>query len=73
MPLDQLIPAAALAGFAGVWVDNAAYKDNGRRTDRQVQAIVGKGVMPIREAGGRRVFWNLQPLASRLQAVTTTK
>ena len=73
MPLDQLIPAAALAGFAGVWVDNAAYKDNGRRTDRQVQAIVGEGVMPIREAGGRRVFWNLQPLASRLKAVTTTK
>ena len=71
LPLDQLLPAAATAGFAGVWVDNAAYKDNGRKTDRQVQAIVGARVRPLREADDRRVFWDLRPLAKRLGAVTT--
>ena len=71
VPLREVLTAAAAAGFGGVWVDNAAYKDKGRVMDARVQAIVGSGTPAIHQADGRRVFWPLAPLHRRIAAVTS--
>ena len=71
MPLNTLLPAAATSGFAGVWIDNAAYANEGKAMDARVQAIVGSSVRPITSADGRRVFYDLRPLAARVTSATT--
>jgi len=71
LPLATLLPAAATAGFAGAWVDNAAYTGGGRVIRARIQRIVGTSVRPIVSPDGRRAFYDLRPLAAQVAGVTT--
>lgn len=68
LPPEQLIPAAAAAGFNGLWIDRAGYEDKAAELERQVQAITGASGPAVESGDGRRVFYDLQPLARQLQA-----
>jgi len=68
LPPEQLIPAAAAAGFNGLWIDRAAYEDRGAELEKQVQAITGASGPAVVSGDDRRVFYDLQPLQARLDA-----
>lgn len=67
LPLDQLIPDAAAAGFKGVWIDLAAYPDHGAAVVAQVRALAGPGAPFFTSADDRRAFVGLAPLDARLR------
>jgi phosphoglycerol transferase len=68
LPPDQLLYAAAAAGFGGVWIDRAGYEDKAAELERQVQRLTGASGPTVESGDGRRVFYDLQPLARQLQA-----
>jgi phosphoglycerol transferase len=68
LPLDQLIPDAAAAGFKGVWIDLAAYPDHGAAVVAQVRALADPGAPYFTSADDRRAFVGLAPLDARLRA-----
>ncbi len=68
LPMPVLIPAAAAAGFAGVWVDLAAYPDHGAAVVAQVRAAADPGAPYFTSSDDRRAFVGLSPLTVRLRA-----
>jgi phosphoglycerol transferase len=68
LPLDQLIPDAAAAGFKGVWIDLAAYPDRGAAVVAQVRSLADPGAPYFTSADSRRAFVGLAPLDARLRA-----
>jgi phosphoglycerol transferase len=68
LPIGQLIPDAAAAGFAGVWIDLAAYPDHGAALVAQVRAAAGAGAPYFTSPDDRRAFVGLAPLQARLRA-----
>ena len=68
LPIDQLIPASAAAGFAGAWIDLAAYPDRGAALVAQVRSLAGPRAPYFTSPDSRRAFVGFAPLAVRLQA-----
>jgi phosphoglycerol transferase len=69
-PLTTALPAAARAGFRGVWVDRFGYADNGAAVERQLTGLVGapRFVSP----NGRFSFFDLRAYAQRVPSPRTT-
>ncbi len=71
LPIRRLLPAAATAGFAGLWVDRNAYPDHGAGIEASIHRVLGPSASSFISEGGRRVFYDLQPLGRRLRATRT--
>lgn len=65
IPMRKLLIGAAAAGFDAVWVDRAAYRDNGVAIDATIRALTGDA-RPITSEGDRWALYDLDPLRSRL-------
>lgn len=65
IPIRKLLIGAAAAGFDAVWVDRAAYRDNGVAIDATIRALT-EDARPITSEGDRWALYNLRPLRSRL-------
>jgi phosphoglycerol transferase len=57
-PLKELLPAAAAAGFAGVWVDRQGYEDGGANVEGELRRHLGRA--PWRSQDGRLLFFDLR-------------
>jgi len=67
LSLRTIVTNAAAAGFDGVWVDRAAYPDQGRGVEAMILALTGSQ-RPIVSGDGRLAFYDLRPLQARLAA-----
>ncbi len=63
--MRTLLIGAAAAGFDAVWVDRAAYRDNGVAIDATIRSLTGDA-RPITSEGDRWALYGLRPLQSRL-------
>ena len=68
LPVGQLLPAAATAGFSGLWLDRRGYEDSGASIERQVAALTGLAKPTAESPDGQRVFYDLRPLRARIDA-----
>ncbi len=68
LPTRQLLYGAAAAGFNGLWIDRAGYEDKGAALERAIQGATGLREPTAVSSDGRRVFYNLEPLAGHIQA-----
>jgi phosphoglycerol transferase len=66
LPDNQLLVAAAAAGFDGLWIDRAGYEDRGRALEREAQRLSGGSAPTVTSEDGRRVFIDLRPLQGRV-------
>lgn len=71
LPAATLIPAAAVAGFDGVWIDRAGYADRGARLETEVQKATALSRPTVASPDGRRVFYDLRALRARLDKSLT--
>ena len=71
LPIDRLLPAAAAARFAGLWVDRNAYPAQGAEIEASIRRVLGPSASSFTSEGGRRVFYDLRPLSRRLRATRT--
>jgi hypothetical protein len=63
--MRKLVPAAAAAGFRGIYVDSFAYADGGVRALRDISAAVGTS--PTLVSDDRRLaFFSLSPVVQRV-------
>jgi phosphoglycerol transferase len=67
-PLSWVLPASVAAGFAGVYVDRAAYDDHGAAIEAQVRRALGDRAPAVTSADGRLVYYDAGSLARRLSA-----
>jgi phosphoglycerol transferase len=65
LPLDEQIPAVALAGFDGLWVDTAGYTNADTQAVTPLRTITGR--QPIMSADARFAYFDLRPLRTSLQ------
>jgi phosphoglycerol transferase len=64
----EMAQRLALAGFAGIWIDRAAYRGaNHPRADLYVRLAEVAGVRPESSSGGRYCFISLEGVRHRLQ------
>lgn len=61
----QVVTGAAGAGFSGVWVDRAAYENNGAGIDLELRRMTGQGPSVTAE-GERWALYDLRPLRAAL-------
>ncbi len=66
MPTPTVLDAAAVAGFAGLYVDRAGYQDQGRALESDARSRVR--AEPLVSGSGRLSFFDLRGYAVRLQA-----
>ena len=71
LPVGQLLPAAAAAGFSGLWLDRRGYEDNGTSIEKQIAAATGLAKPTAVSPDGRRVFYDLRPLRARVDTQLT--
>lgn len=71
LPVGQLLPAAAAAGFTGLWVDRRGYEDQGRDLQRKVAAATGIESPTAVSPDERRVFYDLRTLRARVDRTFT--
>ncbi len=69
LPTDQLVAAAAAAGFSGVYVLREDYADRGTAVIGSIQALVG--APPLNDVDQGAAFFNLLPYAERLRHTTS--
>ena len=72
LPVGQLLPAAAAAGFSGLWLDRNGYEDQGAAIEKQITAVTGLAAPTATSPDGRRVFYGLRPLGERVDRALTT-
>ena len=65
-PLSWVLPAAVAAGFAGVYVDRAAYEDRGASIEAQVRHALGVRGPKVTSADGRLVYYDAAALTRTL-------
>lgn len=70
VPMDELVPAAATAGFAAVYVDRFGYTDNGASVERAIRRLTGAGPI-VTSADGRLVLYDLAPVVAEAQRDAT--
>jgi phosphoglycerol transferase len=63
-PLTTLLDAAAVAGFSGVWVELAAYPEDGAALVGDLTGLLG--APSLESDSGRHVFWDLRSYMSEL-------
>lgn len=69
-PLSFVIPAVAAAGFAGVWVDPAAFSsEKASRVRSALQSVLG--VAPLVSSDGDLWFYDLRPYLAALERTHT--
>ena len=71
LPVRELLPAAAAAGFGGLWLDRRGYEDNGTSIEQQIEEATGLAKPTAVSPDGRRVFYDLRPLRARVDATLT--
>jgi hypothetical protein len=64
-PLPSVLRAAVAAGFAGVYIDRAAYADHGVAVERTVKRVLGDTTAVTGDDAGRLVFYSAAPLAAQ--------
>jgi phosphoglycerol transferase len=64
-PIAWQVQAATAAGFAGVYIDRAAYADHGQAVERAVRKALGGGPAVNGDDAGRLVFYSSAALAAR--------
>jgi len=67
-PVDEVLDAAALAGFGAIYVDRHGYADQGAAIRK---SLGGMGLTPIESRDGRFWLYNIGPYARGLQAALT--
>ena len=66
----ELVTAAALAGFSGIYIDRDGYADDGRKVVRRIRRVVGPE-QQIQQSDGRAVFFDLTAYRAELDAEVT--
>jgi phosphoglycerol transferase len=64
-PIEDVVEAAAVAGFGALYVDRYGYADRGASIQTSMR---GMGLTPIESRGGRMWLYDLGPYASSLRA-----
>jgi hypothetical protein len=65
LPTSTTLDAAVAAGFSGLWIDRFGYTDRAAALENDLHGLVGPAA--IVDATGRDSFYDLRPLAERLQ------
>ncbi len=69
---EELVNAAALAGFAGIYIDRNGYEDDGRALVGEIRRVVGPG-QEIQQIDDRSVFFNLITYRRKLDLTVSPK
>jgi phosphoglycerol transferase len=66
LPVEVLLPAVAAAGFEGLWIDRAAYKDGGAAIIGAAKRVTGSAPLLQPAPRARYAFFRLDGLVHRL-------
>lgn len=64
-PPGDVLESVVAAGFQGLWIDRAAYKDQALQLEQEVRRVSGQ--QPLVSENGRLAFYDLRPLAGALR------
>ena len=63
--VDELLPALALAGFSGIYIDRFGFADRAAELEQSLQRALGHA--PTTSADGRLAFFNLTEYVAELR------
>jgi phosphoglycerol transferase len=67
LPLPEQLQHIAFAGFSGIYVDRAGFKDYGKVIEARLRENLG--VAPLTSANGRLLFYDMHPYIKKLRTI----